>query len=88
MTKRLYKNPDNAAPFSIFQDLLVNVISETRDPTRPWFLDTSRTKIGRHTFCNRITNISKRMRFEWYGKKLSADVIRTHLKTTFYPYLA
>jgi len=79
---------NNSAPFSLFQDLLVNAVVESRNPTRPWFLDTSRTRIGHQSFCNRVTNISKRLKFEWYGRPRTKEDIRANLKRTFFPYLA
>jgi len=43
---------NNFAPFSLFQDLLVYALVESRNPMRPWFLDISRTRIGHQSFCN------------------------------------
>jgi len=88
LAKCLISLSNNCTPFSLFQDLLVNVVVETRTPLRPWFLDTSRTRIGRQSFCNRVNNVSKRLSFDWYGIDITPSTIRKNLKPIFYKYLA
>jgi len=88
LAKCLISLSNNCAPFSLFQDLLVNVVVESRSPFRPWFLDTSRSRLGRQSFCNRVNNISKRLSFDWYGIDINPITVRRNLKPIFYKYLA
>jgi len=88
LAKCLISISNNCTPFSLFQDLLVNAVSENRNQLKPWFIDTSRTRIGRQSFSNRVTNVSKRLDFDWYGCNIKPETLRRLLKSVFFKYLA
>jgi len=51
---------NNCTPFSLFQDILVNAVVENR----PWFVDTSCTRVGDQSFRNKVANVSKCLNFD------------------------
>ena len=56
-----------------------------RKPNRLFFYDTSRIRIGKNRICNRVSDISKKIDFEWLNKKFTQT--RQSLKKTFFNYL-
>jgi len=77
----------NSDPFTLFHVLLSNIIIETRRQQRPWFVDSSRSRIGRQYLANRVTTISKMLDYDWLDD-ISKDWQRVQLKRIFYPRLA
>lgn len=84
IAKLLISIVNRTDPFLLYQDLLSQAVIERRNPSRPWFLDMSRCKIGRQAFPNRISVISKSISFKWLGKHLSKDALRSNLKKCFF----
>ena len=55
-------------------------------PTRVRFHDTSRVKIGRQVFCNRVGDVTKKLKFNWHFTPFSSDSIRIQLKESLVKY--
>jgi len=75
---------NNTDPFFLFHELLSQAVTERRAPLRPWFLDMSRKRIGRQALANRVTDISRRLNFDWLDVKMSKDALRKNLKHSFF----
>jgi hypothetical protein len=71
-------------PFFLFHEFLSHAVVERRSASRPWFLDMSRTRIGRQSFANRVASISKKINFDWLGHIFSKDKLRILLKAAFF----
>jgi len=63
---------------------LQNSYSITRRPHQVFFFDNSRSKIGKNSIQNRITNVFNKIKFEWSNKNF--ENVRPQLKKTFFNY--
>jgi hypothetical protein len=64
-----------------------NMNINSKRPARPSFFDSSRTRIGRKSIENRLTETFIRMPdVDWYRTRLSKDATRVRLKKAFFPY--
>jgi len=84
MGKALVSISTNCEPFFLFHELLTNSSIEQRKPLRPRFYDSSRSKIGRQSFPNRVTAIAQQLDFDWLQLH-SKDGLRSQLKKSFFP---
>ncbi len=84
VAKMMISISNNACPFALFNEILSHAVVERRKPFNPTFLDMSRTKIGRQSLANRLSNVSKKTKFEWLYKQMSKDTLRVNLKKTFF----
>jgi hypothetical protein len=84
VAKTLIAIVNSTSPFFLFHVLLSQAVMENRRPHEPWFLDMSRSRIGRQSLVNRSNLISKRINFKWLDVELSRDTIRTKLKRAFF----
>ena len=82
--KFLAKMMITTTPSRLFQLTLENSYTVERQPGRLFFYDTSRLKIGRQIIKNRVSCISKQMKFKWLDSNLSA--LRPCLKKCFFNY--
>jgi hypothetical protein len=71
-------------PERLFETTLPNSFSETRQPGRVFFFDSSVRKIGRQRLINRLPQIAKRMDFRWL--ECSVQGLRPKLKKCFFKY--
>jgi len=71
----------SSQPMRLSRSLFQNVFFERRYPFRAWFYDASEFKVGRQSMQNRLSNISKCMKFDWCT--MSRDELRKALKKTF-----
>ena len=55
-------------------------------PNRVRFFDNSQIRIGRKAIQNRAAIIYGKIDFDWYLKELSADKLRTDLKTALFKF--
>jgi hypothetical protein len=86
LAKTLISIVNNVMPFTLYQELLSHLVIERRNEKRPRFIDHSRLKIGRQSFPNRVSLISRRISFNWFDVPLSVDVIRNQIKSCFFTY--
>jgi hypothetical protein len=86
VSKMMISIANNACPYVLFNEMLSHAIQERRRPYNPSFLDMSRTRIGRQSFANRLSHVSKKIKFEWLSKILSKPFIIKSLKETFFAY--
>jgi hypothetical protein len=64
-----------------------NISINGRRTNRPSFYDSSRTRIGRQSIENCLTETFKNLQdVDWLGTGLSKDAIRVRLKRMFFPY--
>jgi hypothetical protein len=84
VARTLISISNSSEPFVLFHELLSHAVIERRSEPRPWFLDMSRTRIGRQSFSNRVTAISKSLKFDWLGQIFTKDRLRVLLKKTFF----
>jgi len=68
-------------PMRLSRSLFQNIFFERRYPLWARFYDASEFKVGRQSLRNRLSNISKCMKFDWCT--ISRDELRTALKKTF-----
>lgn len=66
-------------PKLLYEDVLKNMTTVRRKPDNGRFFDTSRRKIGKHAFANRLIHLNN-LDFSWLNKPMSNDSIRTSLK--------
>jgi hypothetical protein len=71
-------------PVRLKDMVMVNSYAERRKANRLFFFDSSKKKIGRQSFRNRLSVIAKQMKFEWTLFKVSS--LRTALKKCFFNY--
>ncbi len=84
--KMLISICNNSSPYVLFKEILSHAMSERRSENRPKFFDTSRLKIGRQSFSNRLNIISRKINFDWLGQGHSKDTLRMKLKSSFFNY--
>jgi len=60
--------------------------TERCQPGRLFFYDNSHRLIGRQSFANRLTAISKKIKFKWTENTLNVHQLRMKLKSTFFSY--
>ena len=77
---------NNRLPTRINESITAQCYKRHRDFDRWLSYDKSVRKIGRQSFCNRLTEISSKLDFDWIN--LSKDAIRTNLKRLFFPYFS
>jgi hypothetical protein len=75
----------NRMPNRLHDTVLANSYSQSRQPGRLFFFDSSKKKIGRQCFGNRLATITKQMNFEW--TQCSEHCLRTSLKKSFFTYV-
>jgi len=63
-----------------------NSYVKSRDPGLILFFATNKRKIGSQRLKNRLSDISKQVKFEWLIP-LSRDLLRIRLKQNFFSYL-
>lgn len=83
--KLLVKMVQGSTPTRLLEDTLQNSYSERRQPGRLFFYDASSKKIGRQCFKNRLSCVSKQMKFDWLVTERGA--LRTSLKKCFFSYV-
>ncbi len=59
----------NAAPYTLFRDLLSHVLVERRSEQHPKFAHLSTLKMGRQSFSKRLF-IARKINFDWNGPSL------------------
>jgi hypothetical protein len=84
VAKLLLSIINSMPPYVLFNELLSDAVIESRKEFCPWFLDMSRTRIGKQSFANRISNISRQISFDWFNLDLTKDAIHRLLKGSFY----
>ena len=84
VAKTLISIINSTCPFVIFHELLAHAVIERRRQNKPWFLDMSRTRIGRQSFENRVNTISKTLSFDWHEIDRTKDATRKLLKDVFF----
>ncbi len=67
------------APTRLLANTMMNSYSISRQPGRLFFYDSSAKKIGRQCLKNRLSYVSKQMKFKWLEAK-NSDVLRINLK--------
>jgi len=72
-------------PCRLYVDLMSNSYSERRSPGRLFFHDDSARKIGRQVLKNRLSVLSRQIKFDWLNN-MSPDLIRINLKKSFFHY--
>jgi hypothetical protein len=73
------------SPSRLFDDLMANSYTERRQDGRMFFFDGSKKKIGRQSIRNRLSVLSKQMKFKWLHTSTSA--LRPNLKKCFFQYV-
>jgi len=68
-------------PMRLSRSLFQDVFFERRYLFRARFYDASEFKVGKQSLRNRLSNISKCMKFDWCV--MSRDELRTAVKKTF-----
>ena len=76
----------NVDPFTLFHELLSHAVLERRRPNNPHFLDMSRVRIGKQSLANRLGIISRKIKFKWLNINMSANALRSNLKSSFFSY--
>jgi hypothetical protein len=76
----------NQCPFVLYHDLLSHSVLERRKPHNPSFFDTSRSRIGKQSFSNRVNIPARKINFQWLHIPLSKDTLRLNLKKSFFEY--
>jgi hypothetical protein len=73
-----------AKPKRLLQGILMNSFYERRQEGRMFFYDDSLRKIGRQRLKNRLSVISKQMKFKWLSVPIGS--LRPNLKKCFFQY--
>ena len=85
IAKMLISINANAAPFTLFHELLSHSVVERRSEGRPKFIDLSVLKIGRQSFANRLS-VAKSIKFDWSDCPLTFDFVCSNIKNAFFAY--
>ncbi len=84
MAKTLAKMVILKLPSRLHGSIIANAYSERHKQNRLFMFDASRKKIGKQCFPNRLSQISKKMKFEWTNCDI--HLLRQNLKKCFFPY--
>lgn len=76
----------NRNPGLLYDLVYGNSTWNERSPGHRVFYDTSRLKIGRQAFQNRLKEPFQRVKKDWYNINLSKDGVRVRMKESFFPY--
>ena len=71
-------------PMDLFITILDNIQEERREPERVFVTRKNRLRVGLNVLSNRLTEISKRMNFNWLNQGLSTNLVRIKLKECFH----
>jgi hypothetical protein len=82
--KILAKMVINRTPSRLYENVMQNSYTERRYPGRVLFYDSSHKKIGRQSFKNRLSAVSKQMKSEWLFSNQNS--LRVLLKKHFFKY--
>jgi hypothetical protein len=80
IAKMLISNCSKAAPFTLYHDILAHSMTERRSENCPKFYDSSRLKIGKESFANRLSIVAQKLKFDWNGIEISRDSLRVKLE--------
>jgi len=83
LAKQMCNIINSGLPSRLYGHLCGNLFFERRHPNRGLFYDDSVRKIGKQSLKNRLSNVSKCLKFDWLMQ--SKDYVRINLKKTFLP---
>ena len=85
IAKEVIRIYNACVPSSLFMSLKANSYMLHR-PDRIRFFDNSRLRIGQQSIQNRAASIFGKIDFAWCHNELSADKLRTELKTALFKF--
>ena len=71
-------------PMDLFVGILDNILEERREPERVFLTKKNRRRVGLNVLSHRLTDVSRRMKFNWLNNELSDDLVRVKLKECFH----
>ena len=73
------------SPKALFE-MLDRQVYHTNRPLMLRFYDNSKKQVGRQTFANTVSQVSKDVQFDWFYTRLSPDQLRIKLKECLFKY--
>jgi len=83
LAKQMCNIINSDLPSRIYGSLVGNLYFVRRHPNRGLFYDCRERRVGKQILKNKLTNVSKCLKFDWLIQ--SKDYVRINLKRTFLP---
>ena len=85
LTQEMIRIFNTGRPTVLYESLDRNSYTMNR-PLRVCFYDSNRLKVGRQVFSNRVSVVSKKLKYDWHFSRLSPDSICIQLKDSLVKY--